>query len=212
MIGYLRGVVVVKQANMVIVETGGVGYELSVPVSVIEQLGEGREAALFVHHAVREDGHYLYGFTSLAQRQLFRELIRVSGIGPKIGLLILSGFSVEAFVRVVREQNSAPLVKLPGVGKKTAERLLIELNDRVGKQFAAVSATEISGGDTDMAHTPYSDAALETEEALIALGYKANIAAKMVEAALQDFASGEAPSTDQLLRAVLKKQLPRGSQ
>lgn len=212
MIGYLRGTVIVKQANMLIVETSGVGYELSVPVSVIEQLSEGREAALFVHHAVRDDGHYLYGFASLAQRQLFRELIRVSGIGPKIGLLILSGFTVEAFVRVVREQNSAALVKLPGVGKKTAERLLIELNDRVGKQFAANVVTTSDSDSDDTLPTSFGSAALETEEALVALGYKPNIAAKMVEDALRDYSDTAQPTTDQLLRAVLRRQLPRGGQ
>ena len=212
MIGYLRGTVIVKQANMLIVETSGVGYELSVPVSVIEQLSEGREAALFVHHAVRDDGHYLYGFASLAQRQLFRELIRVSGIGPKIGLLILSGFTVEAFVRVVREQNSAALVKLPGVGKKTAERLLIELNDRVGKQFAATVVTTSDSDSEDTLPTSFGSAALETEEALVALGYKPNIAAKMVEDALRDYSDTAQPTTDQLLRAVLRRQLPRGGQ
>lgn len=208
MIGYLRGLVVVKQGNMTIIDAGGVGYELSVPLSVIEQLGEGREAALFVHHAVRDDGQYLYGFSTLAQRQLFRELIRISGIGPKIALLILSGFSVEAFVRVVREQNSAALVKLPGVGKKTAERLLIELNDRVGKQFAHVSAVGADGAQPSDRRC--ADVRLETEEALVALGYKPNVVAQMVEAAWQDYAADTPPSTDQLLRAVLRQQLPRG--
>lgn len=202
MIGYLRGMVLVKQGNTVIIDTGGVGYEISVPVSVIEQVSQGAEAALFIHHNVREDGHFLFGFTDLAQRQLFRELIRVSGIGPKMALLILSGFSVESFVRVVREQNSAALIKLPGVGKKTAERLLIELNDRVGKTFASVAA-----GVSD--ETSGNHAALETEEALIALGYKASAAVSMVEQAQRALGEG-AHSTDKLLREVLKSHVPRG--
>lgn len=204
MIGFLRGTVIVKQANWLMLEAGGVGYEVSVPVSVIEQVSEGQEAALFVHHAVRDDGHYLYGFRTLAERQLFRELIKVSGIGPKIGLLILSGFSVEAFVQVVREQNSAALVKLPGVGKKTAERLLIDLQDRVAKQFAAVSSM------TDGAPAANHSAASETEEALIALGYKPAVAAGMVEKALLQYSGDELPATDQLLRLVLRQQLPKG--
>ncbi|UJF24478.1 Holliday junction branch migration protein RuvA [Suttonella sp. R2A3] len=202
MIGYLRGQVLVKQGNTLIVETGGVGYEVSVPVSVIEQVSQGSESALFIHHNVREDGHYLFGFIDLAQRQLFRELIRVSGIGPKMALLILSGFSVDSFVRLVREQNSAALVKLPGVGKKTAERLLIELHDRVGKTFAGV------GEDTSV-DQPGHDAAVETEEALVALGYKPAAAAKMVDQARRALGDG-VHSTDQLLREVLKSHVPRG--
>ena len=95
MIGWLQGVVLYKQGNQVVLNVGGVGYELAVPLSVLERVHEGQEAALFVHHAVRDDGHYLYGFHTLEQRSWFRELIRVSGIGPKIALLILSGFDVE---------------------------------------------------------------------------------------------------------------------
>ena len=133
MIGYLCGTVLVKQAGQLILETGGVGYELAVPLAVLERVHEGQEAALFVHHAVRDDGHFLYGFLTLEQRGWFRELIRVSGIGPKIALLILSGCDGEMLAQIVRAQDSAALVKLPGVGKKTAERLLVELNDRVGR-------------------------------------------------------------------------------
>ena len=133
MIAYLRGTVLLKQAGQIIIETGGVGYEVSVPLAVLERVHEGQEAALFVHHAVRDDGHYLYGFLTLQQRGWFREMIRVSGIGPKIALLILSGFDVDMLTQIVRNQDSAALIKLPGVGKKTAERLLIELNDRVAR-------------------------------------------------------------------------------
>jgi len=95
MIAYLRGTVLLKQAGQIIIETGGVGYEVSVPLAVLERVHEGQEAALFVHHAVRDDGHYLYGFLTLQQRGWFREMIRVSGVGPKIALLILSGFDVD---------------------------------------------------------------------------------------------------------------------
>ena len=126
MIAYLRGTVLLKQAGQIILETGGVGYEVSVPLAVLERVHEGQEAALFVHHAVRDDGHYLYGFHTLEQRSWFRELIRVSGIGPKIALLILSGFDVEMLAQTVRAQDSAALVKLPGVGRKTAARVVGE--------------------------------------------------------------------------------------
>ena len=131
MIAYLRGTVLVKQAGQLILETGGVGYELAVPLAVLERVHEGQEAALFVHHAVRDDGHFLYGFLTLEQRGWFRELIRVSGIGPKIALLILSGFDGEMLAQIVRAQDSAALVKLPGVGKKTAERMILELRGKL---------------------------------------------------------------------------------
>ena len=173
MIAYLRGTVLVKQAGQIILETGGVGYELAVPLSVLERVHEGQEAALFVHHAVRDDGHYLYGFHTLEQRSWFRELIRVSGIGPKIALLILSGFDVETLAQTVRAQDSAALVKLPGVGKKTAERVVVDLSDKVGLpthygRTEAPVQTELNTSD-------------EALEALMALGYTLADATKALE-------------------------------
>ena len=163
MIAYLRGTVLLKQAGQIIIETGGVGYEVSVPLAVLERVHEGQEAALFVHHAVRDDGHYLYGFLTLQQRGWFREMIRVSGIGPKIALLILSGFDVDMLTQIVRNQDSAALIKLPGVGKKTAERMVLELRGKL-----APTSGEATGLFAPAA-TP--DASEDIISTLLALGY-----------------------------------------
>lgn len=191
MIGYLRGNVLIKQGNYLILDVNGVGYELAVPVSVSEKISQGNEAALFVHHSVREDGHYLFGFDSMQQRIWFRELIRVSGIGPKVALLILSGFSGDGLSRIIREQNTAALIKLPGIGKKTAERLLVELNDRVAK------LPGISTVQTNI--TIPASAQSEAEEALIALGYKPAEAAQLIAKIADDTAD-----TDTLIRRALQ--------
>lgn len=191
MIGWLQGVVLYKQGNQVVLNVGGVGYELAVPLSVLERVHEGQEAALFVHHAVRDDGHYLYGFHTLEQRSWFRELIRVSGIGPKIALLILSGFDVDMLAQTVRAQDSAALVKLPGVGKKTAERLLIELNDRVARLPVGVASSQ--------GIIRPASAKLDAEEALVALGYKPGEAAQLIERVGDDDAD-----TDTLIRRALQ--------
>ncbi|MDO4642917.1 MAG: Holliday junction branch migration protein RuvA [Cardiobacteriaceae bacterium] len=194
MIAYLRGTVLLKQAGQLILETAGVGYELAVPLAVLERVQEGQQAELFVHHAVREDGHFLYGFLTLQQRGWFRELIRVSGIGPKIALLILSGFDVEMLAQIVRTQNSAALVKLPGVGKKTAERLLLDLQDRVTR----LPSDAHSASDAVQS----SSARLDAEEALVALGYKPQEAAQLIEKVDDDDSD-----TDTLIRRALQLKL-----
>lgn len=203
MIGWLQGLVLHKQGNQVIMNVSGVGYEVSVPISILEQLLQGQQAELFIHHTQREDGQYLYGFSTLAQRQLFRELIRISGIGPKLGLLVLSSFTVENFIAIVRENNVNALLKLSGVGKKTAERLLIELKDRVGGQSAwanVVSADELGAA-------PFASAAQEAVEALMALELKPADAAKLVENALK-----QAPEADTatLIKTALQLKLQSG--
>nr|WP_314383723.1 Holliday junction branch migration protein RuvA [uncultured Cardiobacterium sp.] len=192
MIAYLRGTVLLKQAGQIIIETGGVGYEVSVPLAVLERVHEGLEAALFVHHAVRDDGHYLYGFLTLQQRGWFREMIRVSGVGPKIALLILSGFDVDMLTQIVHNQDSAALIKLPGVGKKTAERLLIELNDRVARLPVGVASSQ--------GIIRPASAKLDAEEALVALGYKPSEAAQLIERVGGD----DDADTDTLIRRALQ--------
>lgn len=200
MIGWLQGTIVLKQANHVIINVGGVGYEVSVPISVIETLTQGQTAELFIHHAVREDGQYLYGFSTLTQRSLFREIIRISGIGPKLGLLILSGFTVEGLVTAIREQNSSALVQLPGIGKKTAERLLIELKDRVGANAAAF------GISTETAALTYTaGAAQEALEALIALELKPSEATKLVDAAIKQL--GDTADTAAIIKTAFALKL-----
>lgn len=203
MIGWLQGIVLHKQGNQVILNVNGVGYEVGVPISILEQLVQGQQAELFIHHTQREDGQYLYGFSSVAQRQLFRELIRISGIGPKLGLLVLSSFTVENFITIVRENNANALLKLSGVGKKTAERLLIELKDRVGGQSAW--ATVVSAEEFGV--MPLASAAQEAVEALMALELKPADAAKLVEGALK-----QAPEADTatLIRTALQLKLQSG--
>lgn len=205
MIGWLQGIVLHKQGNQVIINVSGVGYEIAVPISVLEQLPQGQQAALFIHHAQREDGQYLYGFSTLAQRQLFRELIRISGIGPKLGLLVLSSFSVEQFVAIVRENNANALLKLSGVGKKTAERLLIELKDRVGGHAVIASSTS---GEESGSFSFTASAAQEAVEALIALELKPADAAKWVDSAIKQLP--EAADTAAVIKTALQLKLQSG--
>lgn len=203
MIGWLQGLVLHKQGNQVIMNVNGVGYEIAVPISILEQLPQGQAAELFIHHAQREDGQYLYGFASIAQRQLFRELIRISGIGPKLGLLVLSSFSVENFIAIVRENNSNALLKLSGVGKKTAERLLIELKDRVGGNSAFTSMAGAADTPLPIGVT----AAQEAVEALMALELKPADAAKLVESALKQLPDAD---TAALIKSALQLKLQSG--
>lgn len=203
MIGWLQGLVLHKQGNQVIMNVNGVGYEIAVPISILEQLPQGQAAELFIHHAQREDGQYLYGFASIAQRQLFRELIRISGIGPKLGLLVLSSFSVENFITIVRENNSNALLKLSGVGKKTAERLLIELKDRVGGNSAFTSMAGAADTPLPIGIT----AAQEAVEALMALELKPADAAKLVESALKQSPDAD---TAALIKSALQLKLQSG--
>lgn len=179
MIGRLRGSLAWKQPPYLLIDAHGVGYELEASLTTFQALPElGAEVTLLTHLAVREDAHSLYGFAEAAERNLFRHLIRVSGVGPRLALLILSGMSVERFGRCVREGDAAALIHLPGVGKKTAERLIIELRDRIGHLgHDPTTATLPSGpaGGPDI--NPVDDAV----SALVALGYKLPEASRMVQ-------------------------------
>jgi Holliday junction DNA helicase RuvA len=167
MIGFIRGRLVSKHPPQLVVDVGGVGYELEAPMSTFYGLPSvGADVQLHTHLVVREDAHVLYGFASDRERSLFRELIKVSGVGPRIALAILSGVSVDDFHRCVEAQDVASLVRVPGIGRKTAERLVIEMRDRLkvlaGPAFAAsVGATGTASG-----------AQAEAYAALVALGYK----------------------------------------
>jgi Holliday junction DNA helicase RuvA len=175
MIGRLRGTVIEKRPPMLLIDVNGVGYELEAPMSTFYGLPDlGREAVLYTHLVVREDAQQLYGFIKDSDRALFRQLLRVTGIGAKIGIGILSGMSAEAFVRCVEHNDSTALTRLPGVGKKTAERLIIELRDRLGN---------IGGGEFErhvkiapQVADPVSDAI----SALVALGYKPQEASRWI--------------------------------
>lgn len=131
MIGRLRGIIIEKQPPLVLLETGGVGYEVHMPMTCFYELPEaGQEAIIFTHFVVREDAQLLYGFNNKQERTLFKELIKTNGVGPKLALAILSGMSAQQFVNAVEREELGALVKLPGIGKKTAERLIVEMKDR----------------------------------------------------------------------------------
>jgi Holliday junction DNA helicase RuvA len=160
MIGRIAGRLLAKQPPQIIVDVNGVGYELDVPMSTLYQLpATGEAVTLHTHLAVREDAHQLFGFATEAERALFRQLIRISGIGARTALSVLSGLSVAELHEAVRGQDAARLTKIPGIGKKTAERLLLELRDRLPKGTAAVSAGGAASAAGDIAN------------ALSALGY-----------------------------------------
>jgi holliday junction DNA helicase RuvA len=180
MIGSLRGRITAKLPPQLTLEVGGVGYEIEVPLSTFLQLPAiGEEVRLLTHLVVREDAHVLYGFGNDEERRLFRSLLKVSGIGPKIALALLSGMSVEAFARCIREQDVAPLVKVPGIGRKTAERLLIEMRDRM----VSVLGESATAADSAAVTPPASSAEAEAFDALVALGYKPAEASRLLKAA-----------------------------
>ena len=165
MIGSLRGQLTSKQAPHIVVECQGVGYEVETPMSTFLDLpGVGESLFLHTHLLVREDAQILYGFATEGERALFRTLLRISGVGAKMGLAILSTMSVGDFQRCVEYEDAATLVKIPGVGKKTAERLIIEMRDKIDRELAAPGVTKLP-----VATSPQSEAA----DALMALGYKA---------------------------------------
>lgn len=162
MIGRLAGTLIEKTPPQVLVDVGGVGYEVDVPMSTFYNLpGLGEKTVLLTHHVVREDGHFLFGFLTAEERATFRQLVKISGVGPKMALAVLSGLSVSELAAAVSRQETGRLTKIPGVGKKTAERLLLELKDKL----APVGATPGAAG----ALAP--DASHDILNALLALGY-----------------------------------------
>lgn len=182
MIGRLTGILAEKRLpNQALIDVGGVGYEVELPMSSFAQLpSEGEDVQLTIHHVVREDASLLYGFSSPKEREAFRLLIRVSGIGPKSAILILSGLSAEELYRVIQTEDLNSLTKVPGVGKKTAERLIVELRDKIkalaplditDDLIAASSGTLISDGDAIIT---------DAIEALVSLGYSQTEAKKRV--------------------------------
>ncbi|KFK94411.1 MULTISPECIES: Holliday junction branch migration protein RuvA [unclassified Serratia (in: enterobacteria)] len=182
MIGRLRGIILEKQPPLVLLEANGVGYEVHMPMTCFYELPElGQQAIVFTHFVVREDAQLLYGFNDKQERALFRELIKVNGVGPKLALAILSGMSAQQFVSAVEREEITALVKLPGVGKKTAERLVVEMKDRFkglnGDLFN--SNSEISLPAT-AAKAAEIDVEAEAASALVALGYKPQEASRMI--------------------------------
>ena len=199
MIGRIRGVLVYKQPPDILVEVGGVGYEIQVPMTTLFQLPElGSEVALVTHFVVREDAQLLYGFIEERDRSLFRQLIKISGVGPKLGLTILSGMDSSSFARCVQRDDISSLMALPGVGKKTAERLLVEMRDKLKDWLVQTDVAGQAGGGVTLA--PVTDIVADAEGALIALGYKPQEASRMVAAVNDDSVAG----SEELIRRALK--------
>lgn len=170
MIGRLRGILAFKSPPWLVIDVGGVGYELEAPMSTFYDLPDlGREVTLFTHYAQKEDSVSLYGFLREGERRLFRDVQRVSGIGARIALAVLSGVSVEEFARLVQVGDVAALTKIPGVGKKTAERMVVELRDR------AASLGGAPVGSTQLPADPQGEATIALQQ----LGYKPAEAARM---------------------------------
>ena len=191
MIARLTGQLIEKQPPTLVVEVNGIGYELEAPMSTFYKVTLGAAVTLYVHQVVREDANLLYGFASREERDMCRTLLKVNGVGPKMALAILSSMEADAFAACIRQGDIATLTRIPGVGKKTAERLIIEMRDRVGNGSASLTA--IAGGLVPV--TPEHDAIT----ALISLGYKAAEAERAVGRITLENASAE-----DLIRQALK--------
>ncbi|MFA3760879.1 Holliday junction branch migration protein RuvA [Yersinia sp. 2544 StPb PI] len=204
MIGRLRGIILEKQPPLVLLETNGVGYEVQLPMTCFYELPDlGQEAIIFTQFIVREDAQLLYGFNDKQERALFRELIKVNGVGPKLALAILSGMSAQQFVAAVEREDITTLVKLPGVGKKTAERLVVEMKDR----FKGLNGDLFNNtGDIQLpaSSSQTSDADIEAEaaSALVALGYKPQEASRLVSKIAKPGADCETLIRDALRSAL----------
>ena len=180
MIGRLTGVIAEKSPPQVLVDVNGVGYELDVPMSTFYNLpGLGERSTLLTHFVVREDAQQLFGFLTHDERGTFRQLVKISGVGPRTALAVLSGMSVADLAQAVTAQESGRLVKVPGIGKKTAERLLLELKGKLGPDLGAPAAAAISDAQADIV------------QALVALGYNEREAGAALKALPTDVAVSE---------------------
>jgi Holliday junction DNA helicase RuvA len=192
MIGKLSGTLIEKQPPQVLVDCHGVGYEVDVPMSTFYNLpAVGAPVSLLTHFVVREDAQLLYGFGTMAERDTFRQLIRISGVGPRTALGVLSGMSVEELARAVTEQSPGRLVKVPGIGKKTAERLLLELKGKLGADLGVAAPGAAAG-----------DAHHDIQQALMALGYNDREAALALKALPADI--GVSEGIKQALKALAR--------
>ena len=197
MIARLSGTLIQKQPPLLLIDVGGVGYEVEAPLPVFSDLPElGAEVVLLTHLQVKEDGHTLFGFSSESQRTLFRQLLKISGIGAKLALTILSGASGGELARMVMEGDTASLVRLPGIGKKTAERLIIELRDKLDGVDIAIQP--IAGGTF-----PPTEPVSEAARALGSLGFKPQEAQRMVRAVVKPDMTAE-----DIIRNALKAAGP----
>jgi Holliday junction DNA helicase RuvA len=201
MIGRLRGEILVKRPPHLLIEVGGVGYELEAPMSTFYELPPvGGTVTLVTHLVVREDAHVLYGFARERDRDLFRSLLRVSGVGAKMGLAILSGMDAERFVRCVEQEDVHALTRLPGIGTKTAQRLLMEMRGRLEGLGAGVAVLTAGAAAPGRPGRGGADEALaDAVSALVALGYKPADANRMARAV-----DDGATTSEEIIRAALK--------
>lgn len=200
MIGLLRGHLLEKDLKQVLVEVGGIAYEVDVPLSTSCNLPEvGAEVALHTHLVVREDAQLLFGFGCKEEREAFRALIKVNGVGPRLALAVLSGLDAASLARAIQTSDVKALSRVPGVGKRTAERIVIEMKDRL-PAFAASLPTDVPAAPADKA--------ADAEAALIGLGYKPQDAARAIALAEKDLEGAsedeEAPDVETLIRLALK--------
>ncbi len=197
MIGRLRGEIVYKHPPQLMLDVGGVGYEVEAPMSTFYALPEtGAHITLLTHLAIRDDAHVLYGFAKASERELFRALLKVSGVGAKMALAILSGMNAEEFARCIQAGDIASLVRLPGVGKKTAERLLVEMRDRLGQLGVTPALSSLPASSVV---APAESPSGEAISALVALGYKPVEAQRMISQVVSPELNSE-----ELIRAALK--------
>lgn len=196
MIGQLRGTLLAKNPPEILLEVAGVGYEVQVPMSTLYELPDlGREVVLHTHFVVREDAQLLYGFHDLKSKSMFRSLVKVNGVGPKMALAILSGMPADEFVRTVRGNDVNAMVKMPGIGKKTAERLIIEMRDRLDEWGD-------TGGETASVTPMAPSISKDAETALIGLGYKPPQAARAIAVVMKE--NPDVEDSEALIRLALK--------
>lgn len=199
MIGRIKGILVIKSPPHLLVDVSGVGYELEAPMSTFYQLPDiGDAISLYTHLAIRDDAHLLFGFASENERLMFRTLIKVNGVGAKMALTILSGIEADDFARCILDGDTARLTCLPGVGKKTAERLIVEMRDRL-KDFPAIASAASQQPETNT-----NDPAELAVSALVSLGYKPQEASRYVHAVAEPGMDSEA-----IIRAALKASITR---
>jgi Holliday junction DNA helicase RuvA len=197
MIGFLRGKLAAKHPPQLLVDVGGVGYELEAPMSTFYGLpATGSEVNLFTHLVVREDAHILFAFGTERERRLFRELLKVSNVGPKLALALLSGMNVESFIACIEAEDVDSLVRVPGVGRKTAERLVVEMRDRIkGFGQLAGAVTALPGSSAETATGPQNEAF----SALVSLGYKPAEVVRLLKTVDES-----AKTTEEIIRKALQ--------
>jgi Holliday junction DNA helicase RuvA len=198
-IAHLRGKIFEKHPNRIVVDVNGVGYDIFVPLSTFYGLGDpGGDIALRIHTHVREDALTLYGFATLLEQELFERLIGVSGIGPKVALAVLSGIEPQELIRAIERGDLARLTAIPGVGKKTSERIVLELKDRLPRSQAAAAAVGAAAADAPVVRD-------DVLSALVNLGYHRPLAEKAVDAAIKTLGSSPDAGFERMLKQALRE-------